>query len=105
MIKVDFFIYLLLAETCNNYYSLYESSSTPNNCSISFDEMLTQSIPKPPWHGYVFLIVLKLLISELTTSGYKLNFCYYCYSMKQVILKCVQYFEIHYWLLHSNNHS
>ncbi|XP_074617902.1 membrane-associated tyrosine- and threonine-specific cdc2-inhibitory kinase-like [Acropora palmata] len=37
-------------ETCNNY-SLYESSSTPNNCSISFEEMLTKSIPKPPWHG------------------------------------------------------
>lgn len=40
-------------ETCNNY-SLYESSSTPNNCSMSFEEMLTKSIPKPPWHGEGF---------------------------------------------------
>ena len=68
------FIHLFLAETCNNY-SLYESSSTPNNCSISFEEMLTKSIPKPPWHGYVFLIVLKLLMSELTTSGHEFDFC------------------------------
>lgn len=35
-------------ESCNN--SIYDSSSTPN-CSISFEEMLTHSIPKPPWHG------------------------------------------------------
>ncbi|CAH3017848.1 unnamed protein product [Porites evermanni] len=35
-------------ESCNT--SLYDSSSTPN-CSISFEEMLTHSIPKPPWHG------------------------------------------------------
>lgn len=37
-------------ESCNT--SLHDSSSTPN-CSISFEEMLTHSIPKPPWHGYV----------------------------------------------------
>lgn len=36
-------------ESCNNY-SLNDSSGTPN-CSISFEEMLTHSFPKPPWHG------------------------------------------------------
>jgi len=29
---------------------MYESSATPN-CSISFEEMLMHSIPRPPWHG------------------------------------------------------
>ena len=37
-------------ESCNN--SMYDSGTTPN-CSISFEEMLTHSIPRPPWHGYV----------------------------------------------------
>lgn len=35
-------------ESCNT--SMYDSSTTPN-CSISFEEMLTHSIPRPPWHG------------------------------------------------------
>lgn len=39
-------------ESCNN--SMYDNSSnsTPNcSMTLSFEEMLTHSIPKPPWHG------------------------------------------------------
>lgn len=36
-------------ESCNN--SICESGSSTPNCSMSFEEMLTHSIPKPPWHG------------------------------------------------------
>lgn len=45
-------------ESCNN--SMYESSTTPN-CSISFEEMLTHSIPRPPWHGYMHKLLINCI--------------------------------------------
>lgn len=36
-------------ESCNN--SVFESGSSTPNCSMSFEEMLTHSIPKAPWHS------------------------------------------------------